>query len=138
MHRATTDRSDRQYLAITKYEFTFNNCGKHRRTRRVATGGGPNEIWSHVRSFVRSFVRWFVRSLVGSFVGSFAYSLPRISAKFRFTLRDRHYSTQPATTFYSLQHAANLCFPLSSSAEINARRVPKLFVLHPFPPPTSL
>lgn len=69
------------------------------------------------------------RSFVRSSVGSPTRSLAR--GKFRFTLRDRHYSTQPATTFYSLQHAANLCFPLSSSAEINARRAPKLFVRHP-------
>ena len=83
------------------------------------------------RTFVRSFVRSFARSLIRSLVRSFVRSLARIWGKFRFTLRDRHYSTQPATTFYSLQHAANLCFPLSSSAEINARRAPKLFVRHP-------
>lgn len=44
------ERSDRQYLAITKYEFTFNNCGKHRRTRRVATGGESDEIRSRPRA----------------------------------------------------------------------------------------
>lgn len=49
-HRAATERSDRQYLAITKYEFTFNNCGKHRRTRRVATGGESDEIRSRPRA----------------------------------------------------------------------------------------
>lgn len=43
------ERSDCQYLAITKYEFTFNNCGKHRRTRRVATGGESDEIRSRPR-----------------------------------------------------------------------------------------
>lgn len=49
-HRAAAERSDRQYLAITKYEFTFNNCGKHRRTRRVATGGESDEIRSRPRA----------------------------------------------------------------------------------------
>lgn len=54
-HRAAAERSDRQYLAITKYEFTFNNCGKHRRTRRVATGGESDEIRSRPRAPAPAF-----------------------------------------------------------------------------------
>lgn len=57
-HRAAAERSDRQYLAITKYEFTFNNCGKHRRTRRVATGGESDEIRSRPRARVRDKFRF--------------------------------------------------------------------------------
>lgn len=46
-------RSDCQYLAITKYEFTFNNCGKQRRmrSRRVVNGaGGSVNSWGHERA----------------------------------------------------------------------------------------
>lgn len=77
MHRATTDRSDRQYLAITKYEFTFNNCGKHRRTRRVATGG-----WAQRDMVARSFVGSFVGRLVGRFVRRFVRWFVRFLAYF--------------------------------------------------------